>query len=131
MGRTAVSASSSKTKRLPGGETALRPRTPHLLHHYGNHSRRYYTDGPITFSDAFTNARKIKCHKTYYMRDDTTKSGCKRYEQYHGAHQRQDVTISPTGRRDGRDCDKSLLQDNLKMKCCMPSMLTKASYRAW
>ena len=30
------------------------------------------TDGLITFSDAFTNARKINYHKTYYIPNDTT-----------------------------------------------------------
>lgn len=73
------------------------------------------TDGLITFSDAFTNARKINYHKTYYIPNDTTSLAANDVNNIM-EHTSGKMYISQQGGVMEEIVNKSLLQDNLKMK---------------
>lgn len=73
------------------------------------------TDGLITFSDAFTNARKINYHKTYYIPNDTTSLAANDMNNIM-EHTSGKMYISQQGGLMEEIVSKSLLQDNLKMK---------------
>lgn len=73
------------------------------------------TDGLITFSDAFTNARKINYYKTYYIPNDTTSLAANDMNNIM-EHTSGKMYISQQGGVMEEIVNKSLLQDNLKMK---------------